>query len=111
MNADWLVTPPVALALFLGVTLGLYGLAGRWAARGQDSAGKHLPYACGEDLSPERVKLSYHGFFRLALMFIIVHLATLVLAMLPGVQGARLPATLYRIGVWVCVDVLVRGED
>lgn len=122
MDADWLASPPVALALFLALAGGLYWLSGRWAARSEDSPGKHQPYACGEDLRSARPalpgvvsdqdgpQLSYHGFFRLALMFVVVHMATLLLAILPNTQDMRFLATAYLIGIAICVDVLVREE-
>lgn len=110
MDSDWIAGLPVALVVFGALTGALYRLSGRWAARGKDSPGKHLPYACGEDLLPQEVRLSYHGFFRLGLMFVVVHMATLVLATLPRALDARLLATVYLAGVSICVDVLVRGE-
>lgn len=108
--ADWVSSPPIAFALFLGVAAMLHWLGGRWAARGEDTPGKRLPYACGEDLSPVETKLSYQRFFRLALMFVVIHMATLVAAMLPRQLDARLLVTVYLVGVAVCVDVLVKGE-
>ena len=110
MIADWIASPPFAMIIFLALAAGLYWLGGRWAPRGQDSVGKYLPYACGEDLSPDETRLSYQRFYRLALMFVVVHMATLVVAMLPMTLDARLLATIYLLGVAVCVDVLVKGE-
>ena len=110
MTSDWIASPPVAIALFLGVAAALHWLGGRWAPRGKDSPGKRLPYACGEDLTPGETQLSYKRFFRLALMFVVVHMGTLVAAMLPGELDARLLVTIYVVGVAVCVDVLVKGE-
>jgi len=110
MPADWLASPPIALVIFVALTGGLYWLSGRWAARSEDSPGKHKPYACGEDIVPGEVRLSYHGFFRLALMFAVVHMATLLLATLPKTVDVRFVATAYLIGIAICVDVLVREE-
>ena len=110
MNADWLASPPVALVLFLGLTGSIYWLSGRWSARSPESTGKHLPYACGEDIIQGEVKLSYRSFFRLALMFVIVHMGILLLAMLPYTLEMRYLATAYLVGIAICVDVLVRGE-
>jgi len=108
--ADWIASPPVAFALFMGVAAALHWLGGRWAPRGENSPGKHLPYACGEDLIPAETQLSYQRFFRLALTFVLVHMATLVAAMLPRELDARLLVTIYLVGVAICVDVLVKGE-
>jgi len=108
MMTEWFSSPPVALVLFLALVYGLYRLAGRYAARGPSTRGKHSPYACGEDLSPETVNLSYQGFFRLALLFVVVHMATLVLATLSRAAEARPLVMIYLIGVTMCVDVLRR---
>ena len=85
-------------------------MSGRSAARGEESPGKHLPYACGEDMLPGEVKLSYQGFFRLALMFAVVHMATLLLATLPKTPDERFLGTAYLLGIAICVHVLVREE-
>jgi len=107
MTMEWLTSLPMALVLFLALAFLLFWVAGRWAPRGVDTPGKRQPYACGEDLNPRGSRLSYQGFFRLALVFVIVHISALVLAMLPRVGGARLLATAYLLGAALCVDVLV----
>lgn len=107
MPMAWIVSPPVASLLFMAVVGGLYWLAGRHAARSKDTPGKRLPYACGEDLLvPGSVKLSYQGYFRLALVFVVIHVATLVLATLPRSPSVRWLATAYLLGVTLCIDVL-----
>jgi len=111
MTANWLYSPPVVLMLFSALVGGFYWLSRRWAARGEDSKGKHMPYACGEDLLPGEVRLSYHSFFRLALMFVVVHMATLVVATLPGAPQARWLASAYLLGIAICVDALARGRE
>jgi NADH:ubiquinone oxidoreductase subunit 3 (subunit A) len=106
MSFDWLATPPVALLLFIALGGALHWWAGRRAARGQDSPGKHLPYACGEDLVPDEAEQSYQSFFRLGLVFVIVHIVTLVIATLSREIEIRALATAFLIGVAICVDVL-----
>ena len=109
MSATWLGSPLIAMALYLGIAAGLYWLGGRWGAQGSGAPGKNLPYACGEDFTPGETQLSYRRFYRLALLFVVVHVATLVVAMLPSERSGRLLGTLYLLGVAVCVDVLARG--
>lgn len=111
MFTAWIASPPVAGFLLTLLVVLVYRLSGRWAARGPDSTGKHLPYACGEDFGPETAGLSYQRFFRLALMFVVVHMAVLVVALLPRVLGARMLATAYLLGVAICIDVLLVRED
>lgn len=105
-----LLTPPVALCVFLALAYGLYRLGGALAAPGEEHPGKHQPYACGEDLLPPEAQLAYHAFFQLALMFSMLHLAALVLSTLPpGGAGHRL-ATAYLVGIAISVFVLIKGE-
>lgn len=111
MIASLLNHPLGAMAIFFALSGMLYWFGRRWSAQGMESEGKHTPYACGEDFGPEETQLSYKRFFRLALMFVVVHMATLVVAMLPMALDARLVATLYLLGVALCVDTLVKGED
>jgi hypothetical protein len=107
---DILLSPPFALAVFIGLAYGLYRLGGKLAAPGEDHPGKHQPYACGEDLGLSRAQLTYHAFFKLALMFGILHLASLVIATLPASGTSRRLATLYLVGIGISVLVLTEGE-
>jgi NADH:ubiquinone oxidoreductase subunit 3 (subunit A) len=134
----WLTHPLVVLLLCSGLGAGIYWLGGRLSPRAAnasaenpdandsdlerssldcedmgtlDISAKTLPYACGEDFVTEEARLSYGRFFRLALMFVVVHMGALVLALLPRAPDTRLLATGYLLGVAVCVDVLVKGED
>jgi NADH:ubiquinone oxidoreductase subunit 3 (subunit A) len=107
---NFLLSPPVAIAVFLCVAYGLYRLSGAVAARDKDAPGKHQPYACGEDLAVPEAQLTYHAFFKLALMFGILHLATLVIATLPAGNGSRWLATVYLVGIGISVLVLTEGE-
>jgi NADH:ubiquinone oxidoreductase subunit 3 (subunit A) len=103
----WLASPPVALVIFLGIAALLYVLGGRLAPRGNDTPGKHISYTGGEDLESAEGALSYQRFFRLALLFVVAHMAALVLAMLPRAAEARRLGTLYLLGVAICLDALV----
>ena len=109
MNADWLASPLLVFLLALGLAAWLHWLGGRWSPRGEESPGKRMPYACGEDLGPTEARLSYQRFFRLALLFVIVHMATLVVVVLPHDVDGRVLATIFLLGVAVCVDALTAG--
>ncbi len=98
------------VSVFVALAYGLYRLGGWVGARGRDAPGKHQPYACGEELPPPRAQLSYHAFFRLALMFGILHLATLVLSTLSLSFAPRQLAGLYLAGIGISVLVLTGGE-
>ncbi|RLC67235.1 MAG: hypothetical protein DRI48_02845 [Chloroflexi bacterium] len=105
-----LLSPPVALCLFLALTYGIYKLGGALAAPGEEHPGKHLPYACGEDLLPPEAQLAYHAFFHLALLFGLLHLAALVLSTLPPAFTSNYVALAYLVGVGISVFVLTKGE-
>ncbi|MBC7235864.1 MAG: hypothetical protein H5T69_08480 [Chloroflexi bacterium] len=108
MNANIAWLPLLGVALFAAFAWSLHRLGGKLGASGPHTPGKYLPYACGEDLPRRETRLSYQRFFRLALMFIVVHMATLVIALLPMTLDTRLVAALYLAGVAICVDILER---
>jgi NADH:ubiquinone oxidoreductase subunit 3 (subunit A) len=105
----FLTSPPAAFCVLLALVYGLYRLGGAIAARGEDHPGKHQPYACGEDLPPPEARLTYRAFFRLALMFGILHLATLVVSTVPQAGTSHWVATGYLIGIGVAMLVLTEG--
>ncbi|NLE44038.1 MAG: hypothetical protein GX620_04905 [Chloroflexi bacterium] len=111
MIQDVLLTPPVAACVFLTLAYGLYWISGRLAPRGPETPGKHLPYACGEDLLPPEAQLAYHAFFQLALMFALLHLATLVVATLPPDGTVHRIALVYLSSIVVSVLVLTKEES
>jgi len=106
---ELLLSPLGAMAIFLVLAGGLYRLGGILAAKGDEHPGKREPYACGEDMAPSQAKLAYHGFFRLALTFAVLHLATLVIATLPRGGASPLVAMAYITGIAVSVLVLTEG--
>ena len=107
---DVLLSPVVASFIFMGLAFALYRLSGALAAKGEDSPGKHQPYACGEDLLPSETRLVYHAFFHLALMFALLHLATLVVSTLPMDREAHLLALVYLSCIIVSVLVLIQED-
>ena len=111
MTSDWLRNPLIALALYSALGLVLYRLAGKVGARGSSAGARRRPYACGQDLAPSGVRLSYKQFFRLALMFIVVHIAALVAMLMLRVGREPSLAAVYLLGTGVCVDILTRGGD
>jgi len=107
---NFLLTPPFAAGIFLMLAYGLYKLSGAVAAKGDAQPGKYKPYASGEDLAPSDARLSYHAFFRLALLFGVLHVAGLVLSTLPlGTAYNRL-ALLYLGVVGLSILVLTTGD-
>jgi len=108
---DALLSPPVAGCVFLALVYVLYRLGGALAAEGEEHPGKHQPYACGEDLLPPEAQLSYHAFFQLALMFSLLHLATLVVSTLPSGSAPSRVALVYLAGIGISVLALTKGQE
>ncbi len=112
MIARILLSPPVAFAFFLLLAYGIYSLGGRIAATGEHHEDKYLTYTGGETLPPPASRLSYHAFFRLALMFGILHVAALVVSTVPSGLPVQYIALIYLVGIGVSVGVLVgKGVD
>ena len=104
-------SPPIAFGVFLALAYVLYRLGGALAAKGTDSPNKHLPYTGGELPLPAPTILMYHAFFRLALLFGILHVATLVLSTLPRHVLSHRLALYYLVGVGISVFVLTGDEE
>ncbi len=110
MDNFWL-SPPVAMGIFLALVYGLYRLGGALAAKGDAAPDKYLPYTGGERPLPLPGSMSYHAFFRLALLFGILHVATLVLSTLPRDVRSHRTALVYLAGIAVSVFVLTGKDD
>ena len=109
MDNVWL-SPPVALTAFFLLAYGIYRLGGMLQAPGKSEPNKYLPYTGGELPSPTPNLLGYQGFFRLALLFGILHIATLVLSTLPRDVRSHRTALAYAVGIAISVFVLVEEK-
>ena len=106
MNTMILLSPPIAFIIFfLILSLG-YILIQRHAAKGLDHPEKYLPYSGGQKIPPAEVRLSYKTFFRIGLLFGIVHVAVLVLATLPLGWTSHRIGLLYLLGISISAVVL-----
>ena len=102
----FLLLPPVAFILYLILTFGVSALAGRLAAKGEDSEGKKNSYACGEHLTQNRGQPDYSEFFKFAFFFTLMHIVVLVVAMDPA--GATIPAVIYLGVTGLSLFILLR---
>lgn len=101
-----LLSPPVAFSvLFVLLFLG-YRFIQKHTASGPDHPDKFLPYSGGQKIPPAEVRLSYKAFFRLGLLFGLVHVAVLVLATLPLVRGSLILGLFYLAGLSISAAVL-----
>ncbi len=104
-------SPPVAVVFYSLVVFAIYQV-GKWCSEvGGDSPGKHLPYTGGELLERSSGTFGYHAFFRLALLFGILHVAALVVSTLPSGWQLHRMGLVYLAGVAVSVFVLTGQED
>ncbi|MFA5157100.1 MAG: hypothetical protein WC532_06915 [Candidatus Omnitrophota bacterium] len=82
---EWLLFPPIAFIIILGLTLTLSGSLSRLAFRRSTvlKSGSRKAYACGEDLPEHRVQVNYGQFFPFAFFFTILHVVALIVATVP----------------------------
>jgi NADH:ubiquinone oxidoreductase subunit 3 (subunit A) len=107
----FLLSPPFAFAVFLALGAAIYRLGGIINASGPSTKEKHQPYTGGEAPLPPPRDLGYHAFFRLALLFGILHVATLVLSTLPRRGFSYRAALAYLAGIAISVFVLTGKEE
>ncbi|MGB9721232.1 MAG: hypothetical protein ACPL28_07140 [bacterium] len=87
---DILLSPPIAFIIFLGIFYLIYWLGSLMAPRLKKTPGKTSTYACGEDIPGTKIQFGYRLFFYVALFFTMMHVATLVVATVPGGKFALL---------------------
>lgn len=103
-----LLLPPIAFAIMLLLSWGISGIASIFAAKGTESKGKERAYACGQDVSQNRIQPDYREFFPFAFFFTILHVAALMIATSP--KGEWISSVLY-IGVaLLALRVLFRRD-
>ena len=108
---ELLLTPPVAALVFFAVACGTYKLGARLGSKGGPAPGKHLPYTGGELPLPLPQQQGYRAFFRLALLFSILHIATLVLSTLPRDLLQHGTALIYLAGISISVYALTERKE
>jgi len=102
----FLLLPPVAFIIYLFLTFGVSALAGRFAAKGEDSENKKSSYACGENVTQNRGQPDYSEFFKFAFFFTLMHIVVLVVAMDP--MGPTIPAVIYLGVTGLSLFILLR---
>jgi len=101
-----LLAPPIVFLIFLICSATLFILGGRLAPKVHNVGDKGGTYACGEDMSENKIKISYRMFFYIALFFTIMHVAVLVVATVP--PGAlALAGLVYLLVIFLSVMALI----
>jgi NADH-quinone oxidoreductase subunit A len=101
-----LLSLPVAFVLFLAIAGLVYLLGKRMAPKLSRVGGKLTTYACGEDIPGVKVQFGYRLFFFIALFFTIMHVATLMIATVPGGKIVWF-AVLYLAVIFLSIMALV----
>lgn len=99
-----ILTPPLALIIYIALVLVLYGF-GRWLAPNvRKNLEKSSIYAGGEVANTSKAAPGYRRFFVVALFFAVLHLGALVLATAGLAGGITLTA-----GFWTAVLIYLGG--
>ncbi len=102
---DWLLTPPVAFLVYLGL-VALISLAGKFLAGPEKTSEvKSSLYTGGELLPDLSGAPGYRPFFVIALFFAILHLGVLMI----GSGGLTEISGIYLAGLMVALIALILG--
>lgn len=102
-----LLNPVTAMVVFSALALGILYWGRRIGAKDKKEPNKYLPYTGGETLEAPNGTMRYDAFFRLALMFVVLHVAGLVISTMPFSSGFHWVALFFLFGIFVSVMVLV----
>ncbi|MEM2897012.1 MAG: NADH-quinone oxidoreductase subunit A [Candidatus Bathyarchaeia archaeon] len=107
-----LSSPIVGFIIASLVTIIIYAIGGAIAPETSGSKDKLIPYACGENLPPEKTPIPIHV-FDLAALFMVFDVVALVMVLSMGVSVYEEPivlilALLYAALVFISLFVLAR---
>jgi NADH:ubiquinone oxidoreductase subunit 3 (subunit A) len=91
----YLLTPPVAFLLYIGLVALLYGFGRLLAPTARKTAAKSSIYAGGEVAATGKAAPGYRRFFIVALFFAVIHLGALVLATVGLAGGGALSPVIW----------------
>jgi len=83
-----------------------YLVLSKHSSKGTDEDEKFLPYTGGQSLPPREARLSYQDFFRIGLLFGILHVSALVISTMPLSWENHKIGLVYIIGVGISASVL-----
>ena len=106
-----ILSVPVVLLIFTALLTAVYLLLIRFSARGKDHPEKYLPYSGGQELPRREVQLSYQAFFRIGLLFGILHVSALMISTLPLTSSSIVIGILYLVGISISVFVLAKTDN
>jgi len=103
-------SPPILFAIFISLGGLMLGVGKLIAAKGTDNPGKFIHYSCGEDLDTPHLELNYHAFYRLALLFGILHIVALAISTIPAKADIKILSVTYVIGAAVSILILLERD-
>lgn len=101
-----LLSVPVVFGIFFIFLIGLYLFLSAQAPRGEDHPEKYQPYSGGQVPLSNNNSLTYQAFFRIGLLFAILHVAALILSTLPLAAGFQPMGLFFLIGISISTFVL-----
>ncbi|MDO9546894.1 MAG: hypothetical protein Q7J07_09135 [Pelolinea sp.] len=108
-NSLWF-SPPILFAIFISVGVLMLGVGNLISAKGTENPAKFIHYSCGEDLDTPHLELNYHAFFRLALLFGILHIVALVISTIPVKMDMKILSVIYVVGAAVSILILLERD-
>ena len=109
-NYSLWISPPVLFAIFMSLGGLMLGVGKSISAKGTDNPAKFIHYSCGEDLDTPHLELNYHAFFRLALLFGILHIIALVISTIPAKADIKILSVTYVFGAAVSMFILLEHD-
>jgi len=104
-------SPITLFAIFFSFGGLLLGAGKLISAKGTENPAKFIHYSCGEDLDAPHSELNYHAFFRLALLFGILHIVSLVISTIPENIDMKILSAIYVIGAAVSILILLERNE
>jgi NADH:ubiquinone oxidoreductase subunit 3 (subunit A) len=102
---DILLSPPIAILIYIPLVLVLVWIGKRMAAPEKPSEYKSSIYGSGEESPSQVASPGYKPFFMIAFFFAILHLGMLVM----GSSQLDLPAAIYLVGLVLGLVALILG--
>jgi NADH:ubiquinone oxidoreductase subunit 3 (subunit A) len=103
---DIIMSPPVAILIYIVLVLVLYGIGRALAPNERTTPGDSGLYTGGEVADTSKVAPGYRRFFVIALLFAVLHLAALVLATTGLIEFAAIGLIVGNIGAAAVIYLL-----
>jgi len=109
MVKQFILSPPLVFIFFLVFFIFFYRLVFKYSTEGQDHPEKYLPYSSGQGLPPGESYFSYTTFFRIGLLFAIMHVTALIVSTLTPNGNATFFGLVYLIGMFISAFALAKN--